>query len=491
MPDIPIRVAVRALWIVSVLENNRAMRALIGLLAGPVCFALILRADLPIGTEAHRLAAVASLVIVFWVTEVLPIAVTALLGSILCIVLGVAPAREVFAPYGDPVIFLFVGAFLVGEAMVESGLDRRVARAFLGTGGPAGSPGRLLAAMSAGTAVASMWMSNTAIAAVMMPLAVSMIGAGARRRDGSRAVLTVAYSASIGGIATPIGTPPNLLAIGYLERASGTHIGFGEWMAMAVPLMVFLMAVLLLLNLRGFARSSRVEPPTLAGPGPWTPAQRLVTAVFSCMVAAWLAPTFARLLAGDEVARLVEERVPESVVALGGAVALFALPASWRPFRPVLTPDCIRRIDWGTILLFGGGLSLGSLVGKTGLGEAVGRAALDATGVESMPGLVALSAVTALLLTEFMSNTAAIAVVAPVVHAMALEVGLPSGPPVIAAALSASMAFVLPVSTAPNAIAYGTGLVTVPEMVRRGLLLDGVALVAIVAWVSFGWFASA
>ncbi len=461
------------------------MRPLIGLLAGPACFALVLLADLPVGTEAHRLAAVASLVVVFWVTEVLPIPVTALLGSVLCVALGVAPAREVFASYADPVIFLFLGAFLVGEALVESGLDRRVARAFLGVPGVAGSPGRLLVAMGIGTAAISMWMSNTAAAAVVMPLVVAMLGRDGPPRPGSRAVLTVAWSASIGGIATPIGTPPNLVAIGFLERATGWHIGFGEWMAMAVPLMVVLMVVLFGLNVPGTSRSSqpcalRLDAAVL---GPWTPAERLVAAVFGCMVAAWLAPSLASF-GGEAVARLVEGRAPESVVALGGAVALFALPASVRPYRPVLAADRLRRIDWGTILLFGGGLSLGTLVGRTGLGEFVGRAALEATGVESLTGLVALSAVTALVLTEFMSNTAAIAVVAPVVHAMAGEVGLPSGPPVIAAALAASMAFVLPVSTPPNAIAYGTGLVTVPQMVRRGLVLDLIAFVTIVVWMA-------
>ncbi len=461
------------------------MRRLVGLLAGPACFALVLLSDLPIGTQAHRLAAVASLVIVFWVTEVLPIAVTALLGSILCVGLGVAPARDVFAPYADPVIFLFLGAFLVGEALVDSGLDRRVTRALFAIPGVATSPGGRLVALGLGTALVSMWMSNTAAAAVVMPLAVSMMTRDGKPREGSRVVLTVAYAASIGGIGTPIGTPPNLLAIGFLERATGEHIGFGEWMAMAVPMMVILMVVLVGMNLVGLAGSRRGVAPRPEGIGAshWTLGERVVAAVFGAMVLAWLAPSLAAI-AGDDVARLVGDRLPEGVVALGGAVALFALPTTVRPWRPVLTPDRLRRIDWGTILLFGGGLSLGSLVGRTRLGELVGRTALDATGVTSLAGLVALSAVTALVLTEFMSNTAAIAVVAPVVHAMAGEVGLPSGPPVIAAALAASMAFVLPVSTPPNAIAYGTGLVTVPQMVRRGLLLDLIALAVIVGWVS-------
>ncbi len=459
------------------------MRALVGVIVGPLCLALVLLSDLPLRPAAHRLGAVACLVIVFWVTEVLPIPVTALLGSILCVALGVAPAREVFAPYADPVIFLFVGAFLVGEALRDTGLDARLARALLHVRWVGGSGRRLLAGLGLGTALASMWMSNTAIAALVMPLAASIFGQN--QAQGSRAVLTVAYAASIGGIATPIGTPPNLLAIGFLERATGIHLGFGEWMVLATPLMLLLMAALVVLNVSGLQGSlmPKALPPDGQGTGPWTTPQRVVALVFGCMVVAWLAPTFARLLAGDDVARLVEDHLPESVVALCGAVALFACPASVRPYRPILSADRLRRIDWGTILLFGGGLSLGSLVGQTGLGEVLGRMALDATGVESPAGLVALSAVTALMLTEFMSNTAAIAVVAPVVHAMAGALGLSSLLPVVAAALAASMAFILPVSTAPNAIAYGTGLVTVSQMVRRGLLLDAVAVVAILAWI--------
>lgn len=468
------------------------MRAIIGLIAGPTCFAALLLADLPLNEQAHRLAAAASLIIVFWVTEVLPIAVTALLGSVLCVALGVAPARDVFSPYADPVIFLFLGVFLVGEAVMDVGLDRRLAQTFLKTPGLAGSPRRLLVAMGLVTAAVSMWLSNTATAAVVMPLAVAMLGRDRTRSEGSRAVLTVAYAASIGGIATPIGTPPNLMAIGFLEHATGKHVGFGEWMAMALPLMVLILAALLVLNFPVGERSPGRCASSLDGvePGPWTRAQRTVTGVFVCMVVAWLAPSAARLLAGDDVGDFVDHRLPESVVALAGAIVLFAWPASLRPYRPILAPDRIRRVDWGTILLFGGGLSLGSLVGRTGLGEVLGRTVLDATGVNSLLGLVALSAVTALVLTEFMSNTAAIAVMAPIVHAMALEVGLPSGPPVIAAALASSMAFVLPVSTAPNAIAYGTGLVSLPQMIRRGLALDAIALVAIVVWIALGPFAS-
>ena len=460
------------------------MRRLIGAVLGPLVFAGLLWVDLPVPREAAQVAAVTGLMIVFWVTEALPVPVTALLGSVLCVALGVAPAAEVFAPYGDPVIFLFLGAFLVGEALQRTGLDRRIASTILGVRALSSTPTRRLATIGAITALLSMWMSNTAAAAVLMPVVLSLVGPGSPR-DAPRAVLTVAYAASIGGIATPIGTPPNLIAIAFLDRTDGVHIGFGDWIAFATPLMLILLATLWVLFARPGTRAT-ADHPEAGPPGRWTLAERLTACVFLVMLVGWLAPSLASLLGGPEAARSVGSRWPEAIVALSGAISLFALPSSVRPWRPILDRESLARVDWGTILLFGGGLSLGALVGRTGLGEWVGRSLLDATGVESQAGLVFLSAVSAVVLTEFMSNTAAISVVAPVVHAMAIESGVSSVPPVVAAALAASMAFMLPVSTPPNAIAYGTGLVSIPEMLRRGILLDLVATIAIGVWVI--WF---
>lgn len=458
------------------------MRRFLGLISGLLAFVMALVLDFGLEGKAKELAAICCLVVVFLVTEVLPLPATVLLASVLCTIFEIAPAREIFAPYADPVIFVFVGAFLLAEAMNATGLDRRAAQLLLAPKRLRTSAPLAMAALATGTALVSMWMSNTAAAAVMMPIAVSMFGQ--KKKQGLSAVLCVAYAASIGGIATPIGTPPNLVAIAYLERNVGVHLGFAKWMGFGLPLAAVLLGCLFLLNLThigGECGGDGRQQEPLSG----TFGQKVVLVVFGLVVLGWLLPFLVRLLVGQNAADLVERRLPESAVALAGALMLFLLPASWSPYKPVLGGGSIRQIDWGTILLFGGGLSLGSLVSKTGLGEYVGRSIVEATGLSTSFGLVVTSAVAAVVLTEFVSNTAAIAMVAPVVHGMAVDLGLSPTPAIVAAALASSMAFMFPVSTPPNAIAYGTGLVKIPQMLMRGIALDILALGAITFWVCF------
>jgi sodium-dependent dicarboxylate transporter 2/3/5 len=466
-------------------------------------FAGLLLADLGLPPDAHRLAAIAWLVIVFWITEPIPLAATGLLGTLLAVILGVAPTREVLAPYADPVIFLFLGAFLVGEAITSSGLDSRVARSLLVLGPLRRSPAALVVALVGLTAGLSMWISNTAAAAIMMPLALSMYrGRDEAGRDASAPiVLAVAYAASIGGIGTPVGTPPNLIALGFLERQGTFRPDFGTWMALGVPLAVVMLSVLVVRSLprirRAGAASADNSPDMpvnadldLPPAAPWTPAHRVIGCVFAAMVLAWLLPSLLRPWS-PAASEALSDRLPESMVAVGGALLLFMLPARVRPWQPVLQWYQVARVDWGTILLFGSGMSLGTLVLKTGLGASLGEAVLGTTGVTTLPGLVALAAGTALVMTEFMSNTAAANVLMPVVFAMAVGLDLPPVLPVVAAALGASMAFAMPVATPPNAIAYGTGKVTMGQMLRRGLVMNAIALAAIVGWLSLvaalGW----
>lgn len=432
--------------------------------------------------EGHRLAAVIALVVVFWLTEALPLAATALLGSVLAMGLKIAPAQEVFAPYADPVIFLLLGSLLVSEGLVETGLDARLARYALGRGASV-SGGYFLAITAIITAFLSMWMSNTVAAAIVMPLVQSALARTEfAPRFKAQAVLTVAYAASLGGIATPIGTPPNLIALGFLRQA-GTDLSFAAWMGLVFPLLAGLLGGWLLLLVRQNRSALALAPlPTR----PWQVGERWAVAVFGLMLIGWLAPGMSALLDADGQNRGTAW-LPESGVALAGAVALFVLPATRSPYRPILTQSSLQRVDWGTILLFGSGLSLGSLAVKTGLSAWLGERLLAATGVESALGLVALSSALALVLTEFMSNTAAVALVLPVVAGMAESLGIPLVPAVMAATLAASMAFVLPVSTPPNAIAYSTRLVTVGQMVRYGLALDLLAWAAIVFWAWIVW----
>lgn len=461
------------------------MKRILGAVLGLTAFGAILATDMPVGDAAHHLAAVAALVVVFWITEPVPIPVTALLGSVLCIGLGVAPAKEVLAPYGSPIIFLFIGAFLVGQAMVSTGLDRRVAHSFLSVPALSATPFRLVASVGVMAWVLSMWMSNTAATIVLMPLALSTLRGRLSGKviGGSTTVLTVAYAATIGGIATPIGTPPNLIAVGFLEQETGVTAGFGEWMQYALPLSVALLLVLLVLAWIGMRGATLEGGSRVAPPEPWTRAEITVAAVFGAMVVLWLLPTLIGMVFPGDAGKFLKGRMPDAAVALIGAIALFILPRRTKPYQPVLEWSKVGRIDWGTIFLFGGGLSLGHLVLKTGLGDWLGDMALGATGVETMLGLVVVTVLASTVLSEFMSNTAAANMIIPVVIAMALKMGQDPLPAVMAAAFGASMAYVLPVSTPPNAIAYGTGEVTIPQMARRGLAMDVISYLAIVSWL--------
>jgi len=463
----------------------------VGLAAGPLCALAVFLLN-PGGhpTEARRLLAVVTLVVVWWMTEAIPLPATALLGSALAIAAGVAPARDVLAPYADPVIFLFLGSFLLAEAFRKYGLDLRVARSLLGLRIFAASPRGLLAGFGLVSAALSSLLSNTATTALLTPIAVGTVGAekegrSARpRRLESGVLLMVAYGASIGGIATLIGTPPNLLAAGFLDRLAGVQVTFTGWMVFAVPISVALFLVTLLVIRLTLAR--QVETMTTpfgatTGP-PGEPGDdrtriagaRWTVAAFLLAFALWTTPAVARGLLGPDhpVAQGLRLHLPEAGVALLCATLLFAAPVSWRERRFALTWKEGKRVNWGVLLLFGGGLSLGSLAQATGLvawaGEQVVR-----SGLASSPGgLMLVAVVAAITLSEFASNTASATLLIPVVIAASIQAGFDPVPPALAAALATSCAFVFPVSTPPNAIVFGTGRVPLTRMIRTGALID-------------------
>jgi solute carrier family 13 (sodium-dependent dicarboxylate transporter), member 2/3/5 len=457
-----------------------ALRKRAGLLAGPLLFLGLLALPSSGSPAAHRLAAILALCIVFWITEALPLPATSLLGPSLAVVLGVADARAAFAPFADPVIFLFLGSFLLAEALHVHGLDKRMALAVLSLPQASRTPGRVQIALGLVTAAASMWISNTATAAMMLPLALglsnALADAGAKpSRRGM--LLTVAFSASIGGVATPVGTPPNLISLGFLERLGGVSIEFLPFMLMGVPLALGLLALQLLITRwmlpsRGESGqvASNVASERRALP-PWGRGQWACAAAFFLAVALWLFPGLVaalHLAPGGRLARAAAS-FPEAVAALLAASLLFAWPVGG---RRALSWEEGRRIDFGTLLLFGGGLSLGSLLFATKLAESWGRGLVHLTGVTSLWGLTAMAIAAAILLTELASNTAAATVLAPIVLALARDLGVPVVPPVLGVAFGSSMAFMLPISTPPNAIVYGSGQVPLPTMLRVGVVLD-------------------
>jgi sodium-dependent dicarboxylate transporter 2/3/5 len=468
----------------------------VALAAGPAAFLLLLAVPLPGITPAgQRLAAIFAWVVVYWATEALPLPVTALLSSALAIVLGVAPAAQVLAPYADPVIFLFVGSFVLAAAMTETGLDRRFAFALLGQQWATRTPGRLLAAVGAVTCAVSLWVSNTATTAMMLPVGLGLlralgpIGDPPASRYPTGLLLMLTWSSSV-AVGVPVGSPPNLIAIGLLRELTDRHITFFDWVAVTMPATLAMLAVCWLV-----LRVRYREPAAARGDlglfvsaeraqlGPWTAAQRSVGAVFAGAVALWMAPGLVALLApGTPPARWLDTHLPEAVVALAAAVALFLLPAGLLRGARASQWKRLTTIDWGTILLFGGGLSLGRLMFETGLAAALGTGLIRAAGAESLWAVTAVAIVAGVLLSEGCSNTASASMLVPVVIAIAQGTGVSPVPPALGAALGASFGFMLPVSTPPNAIVYGSGLVRLRDMMTAGAVLDVVGIAVI--WLS-------
>lgn len=477
--------------------------------------------------EGRKLAAILATVTVLWVSEVIPLPVSALLGAVLCVALGAVPeepgksaAATVLAYFADPIIFVFIGGFMIARAMMVHGLDRRIALGFLSISSIGSSPARTMVGLGLVTAVISMWVSNSATTAMMFPIAVGILRAlhDVRVARGlahdsidlsnwpfaTGMMLMVAFSASIGGIGTPVGSPPNLIGIGLIRSAMGVEISFFRWMAVTIPLLVVMGATLFTLlyllhpadkeadrtavaqnggtaqiipgdpnadtgsQLLDYIRSERIKL------GPWTWGQLNTVIGFGVAVTLWVMPGILQMpwVAGFGWGRWMSTHLPESIVAIGAAILLFLLPIDLSRWEFTLTwPEAVK-IDWGTILLFGGGLALGSLMFKTGVAEAIGTALTSYLGVSSLWGLTGVSIALAIVISETTSNTASANMVIPVVIAIAQAAGVSPLPPAMGACLGASFGFMLPVSTPPNAIVYGSGLVPLPKMMRAGILLD-------------------
>jgi sodium-dependent dicarboxylate transporter 2/3/5 len=495
-----------------------------GLMLAPTVFlALLWSPSGGLSPEAHRLAAIMVMVVVLWVSEALPMAVTAVLGPMLAVVFGVAPARSVLAPFADPIIFLFIGSFMLAEAMFVHGVDRRIAFSALSSRLVGTSAPRILITYGAVATAISMWISNTATTAMMFPIGLSIVSHLSRHRapgpgvsegkgaavsgaeaiaagdaDGMRRfavamMLMTSFGASVGGLGTPVGTPPNLIGIGMIERITHVHIDFFHWMLLGVPLVVTLFAFLAVYFYWTGARGVHVAEGSAAlvreelrKLGPMSVGQRNVLIAFGVTVLLWTLPG---LLAAAGLGRSAfyewyQVAVPEGVAAMLGAILLFLLPISWRKRRFTLSWDQASRIDWGIVLLYGGGLALGDLAFETGLANWVGVSLTQWLPLHSTFTVCAVFTALAIILSEATSNTASANMIVPVAMAVAQPAGVNPILPALAATLGASMGFMLPISTAPNAIVYSSGYVPITTMMRYGVMLDLVGFVVIVTFVT-------
>lgn len=453
-----------------------------GFCLGPLLALLVWWLPIPaLSPPAHRLAAVISLVIVFWLTEAIPIPATALLGSALAVALGVAPVSRVLVAFGDPVIFLFIGSFMLAQAMQVHGFDRRLAYTLLAHPWVGSSTYRTLWTLGLTTCLLSMWMSNTACTAMLFPVALAIARTTTSSRYTTGLLLMLAYSASVGGVATPVGTPPNLIGIALIEQGVGVRIGFVQWMMFGVPLALILLVglygiILLLFRPEAGAVAGQIERMRAAREalGPMSSGEHNSLIAFAVAIALWVGPGLIGLALGADhpLAKMLNDRLPEGIAALLAATLLFLLPTDWRRREFTLTWEQTVRIDWGTVLLFGGGIALGKLLFETGLAEAIGRGLLQGIGISSSPGLTGAAIGIGALISETCSNTASANMVVPVMLSMAKALGVSGATIGIAATLGVSMGFMLPISTPPNAIVYGSRAVRLIEMVKAGLLLD-------------------
>jgi solute carrier family 13 (sodium-dependent dicarboxylate transporter), member 2/3/5 len=451
--------------------------------------------------EAHRLAAIMAAVIVLWLCESVPMTVTALFGAALAVILQVADARTVFAPFADPLIFLFIGSFILARAIFVHGLDKRVAYGVLSRDFIGARPSRILFAFGAVTAFISAWISNTATTAMMFAIGLSIIsfliaqeketGVKINRNYATALMLMTSFAASIGGLMTPIGTPPNVIGIGFLRTLVGADISFFKWMTLGVPIVVVLFLFLWFYfnklapaGVREIAGSAEMLDREREKLGAWTRGQKSVVAAFAVTVLLWIVPGLIALFAGEQSAiyKTLNTRIPEAVGAMVGAILLFVLPGDESGERAITWTEAVK-IDWGVILLYGGGFALGVLSFQTGLAEAVGRGLTSLLPLSGDFGLLAASVVVAVILSETTSNTASANMVVPVVIAIAQAQGADPFIPALGATLGASLGFMLPVSTPCNAIVYGSGYVPLMKMVKYGILLDIVGAIVIIAFV--------
>ena len=462
-------------------------RARVGLVLAPVAFLALWIAPLPLDTGAHRLLAIFVAVIVLWVTEVLPIAATALLIAPAMILAGVCDAKTAFAPYADPLLFLFVGGFMIARSMTRHGLDRRLALGLVTAPIIRGLPARVRAAFMFAGVVLSMWISNTATTAILLPILIGLMGK--QEEEGQKGALTgsllaVAYACSIGGLGTPVGSPPNLIAMGFL-RDAGFELTFFDWVKVGLPAALVMVLVTFLYFQRRFPPVPLLGQEAAQRPrGPLGVGETVTALSFGVAVVGWMTPGLLAAVASTfdfwifhpmaawagEVAPVVKAALPGGAVAIVAASLLFLFrePGGKR----VLPWHDAARIDWGIIMLFGGGISLGRQMFDTGLAEALSRGFVELTGVQDVWTLTALVTVFTIFFTETCSNTATSNMLSPLVIAVCAELGVSPMPPVLAVGLAASCAFMLPIATGPNAIVYGTGHVPQTTMMRAGFWLN-------------------
>ncbi len=462
---------------------------LIGLVLGPVLFCLIYFSIAP-GVLTEKSIAVLALgtwMVIWWATEAMPIPVSALLPMVVFPLLGVSSVREASAPYGDPVIFLFMGGFILALGLERHKLHQRIALSLIRLTGTSGN-GIILGFMLA-TALISMWISNTATAIMMLPIAASVTSLLAKdlgheddprfQKFATGLMLAIAYSASIGGMATIIGTPPNVVMVGFMKRFYNLDVSFARWMIIGIPMMVLALTACYLIitrvlfknNLPTIEGSRELIHKKLEGLGKLSKEEKLVLTVFSITCFFWIFRQNLNILIGKNL-------LDDTTIAMAGGMLMFLLPVNLSEHKFLLEWSDMKELPWGILLLFGGGLCLADGMEKSGLVQIVGNYFAAQPDINPNLLIFSLTAIS-MGLTELMSNVALVTIFVPVVFGVAD--GFHVNPIWLAmpVTFAASCAFMMPISTPPNAVLFASGYIKMRDMIKTGFLLNVSCLIII------------
>ncbi len=447
--------------------------------------------------QAWRVAAVGIWMAIWWATEAIPVFVTAFLPIVAFAPLGIAPIRDAAAPYANPIIYLFLGGFIMALTLEKWHLHKRIALAILDRVGTNGR--RLIGGFMFVCALLSMWMTNTSTTMMLLPIVLSVssvirdsagdLTAKERHQFQVAMLLGLAYSASIGGLATLIGTPPNALLVGFMAENYGIQISFARWMLVGLPITFIMLPIAWFVLTRivfkvNIPASEAVEKHLhrmREEMGPMTTPEKRVAIVFGAVIFSWMM--------GRPIAEWFGlTGISDSGIVMTAAILLFMLPSGDRSQPQLMTWHDASRLPWGVLILFGGGLSLAAAVSDSGLALWLGEglAPLNSLGT----AVLVVAAVTLVIfLTELTSNLATTATLLPVVGAIALQAGVPPIVLTVPITIAASCAFMLPVATPPNAIVFATGTISIPEMVRAGFALNllGIVMVTVISLSAAPW----
>ena len=464
----------------------------IGLFLGPILFFAIQNLPIVLVSEkADAVIAVALWMVIWWITETVNIAVTALLPLLLFPLINVMPIAEVGNNYGSPIIFLFFGGFVLALALEKVNLHKRIALNIIRITGR--TPNKVVLGFMIATAFMSMWISNTASTVVMLPIAISVIRLLIDDEDGFTegdknfalsVMLGIAFAANSGGIATVIGTPPNSVLIGLLENQYQIEISFLKWMTFGLPFTIVMVGLCYLVLVKWmfpcnhiqFSSSANLISEEIKKLGPISKEEKRVLTIFAITVFLWVTRTIINKFFPDL-------KLSDTAISLLGAIALFTIPMSFKKGTFILNWNDTEKLAWGILLLFGGGLALAKGMDASGLVDVITQAIQS--GNFNTTITVSLLIILILFMTELMSNVALISVLAPVVAGIAIGLNIPMLNALIPVTMASSCAFMLPMATPPNAIVFASGYVKVSEMVKAGILLIIFAVILLILYYLF------